>query len=260
MTRARLTVVAALLATLFAWTAPARAQVPPEAAPIVEIVAPIVSPICGNAVLVAVLAPGLISGQLGSPLPVEIAPVIGPVVAVCGSVPVPGQRYKCAPDDSVRGALDTITGTAAGTPLPIDTSVVAPLVGTTFVVQDQLPAPANTAGLADTAASALTCTVVAAPTQPEVEPAAEEPASEEALDDLFALDDLPALDELPPIDSEVAGTEFGASSGPELQSAIADGAYGFAYPVVFILPLLVLILGAYLGRTLTRSVAAPQKH
>jgi hypothetical protein len=252
--------VSALIVGLFAWTAPARAQVPPEAAPVLEIVAPIVSPVCGDAVLVVVLAPGLISGQLGSPLPVEIAPVLGPAVAVCGSVPVPGQRLKCAPDDTVRGALDTISGTAAGTPLPIDTSIIAPLVGTTFAVQDKLPAPANTAGLAELVASTLTCTVVAAPTEPEAEPAAEETASEEALEDLFALEDLPALEELPPIDSEVAGAEFGSSAGPELQSAIADGAYGFAYPVVLILPLLVLVLGAYLGRTLTRSVAAPQKH
>ena len=118
MNRARLMVAAALLAALFAWAAPARAQVPPEAAPVVELVAPIVSPICGNAVLVVVLAPSLVSGQLGTPLPVEIAPVLGPAVAVCGSVPVPGQRFRCAPDASVRGALDTITGTAAGTPLP----------------------------------------------------------------------------------------------------------------------------------------------
>ena len=52
--------------------------------------------------------------------------------------------------------------------------IVGPLVGVTFVVQDQLPAPANTAGLAEMAASTLTCTVVAAPPEPEAEPVAEE--------------------------------------------------------------------------------------
>jgi hypothetical protein len=79
-----------LVAVLCCLATPARAQVPPppeQATPVLEVIAPTVSPACGNAVLVVAVAPGLVSGQTGGALPIEVlTPAFGPVFVVCGAV------------------------------------------------------------------------------------------------------------------------------------------------------------------------------
>lgn len=262
MSRVRAVLAGILVATFLMAAAPARAQVPPEAAPVLEVVAPIASPVCGNAILVVVLAPAIISGQLGGPLPVDIAPVTGPAFAICGSVPVPPTRLKCSADDQLASTLGTVTGTAAGLPLPIEVRPAGTIVDQLFVLQNELPAPASTAGLAETVAATLTCTQAASDDdsgEDDDPEATRSDDSDETIDELLeALPDIPALEDLPPIDSVVESGQLGSSAGPEL-AALGGGAPGFAYPVVFALPLLLLVLGAYLGRMLTRSVEAPAK-
>ncbi|MGH9185495.1 MAG: hypothetical protein ACRD0U_06750, partial [Acidimicrobiales bacterium] len=119
--RAAAAVVVLVLGTVLLLAAPARAQVPPipvppipvpplpeELAPVLEIVAPVVSPPCGIAVLVTALAPGLVAGLLGAPLPVELSPLFGPLIVVCAAVPLPEGPLTCSADETVMTALNTV--------------------------------------------------------------------------------------------------------------------------------------------------------
>jgi hypothetical protein len=242
----------------------AAAQVPPppeQLTPVFELVSPIVSPFCGNASLLVGLGPALIAGQLGMPLPVDILPLVGPVVVVCGSIPAPPQRLTCSPDTTIRTTLDTITGTAAGTQLPIDTTLVGPAVEQTIVLQDMLPAPASTAGLAEMVSQTLTCTAAKAPTAPDLGPTEEEIAPEtsapESFDDVAIPDFSADVLGLGPLDSAPAvDQQIGDAALPQQLADLASG--GFAYPIVFALPLVLLALGGYLGWALTQPVEPPQ--
>ena len=243
---------------------------PAELQPALEVIGPVASTECGNATLVVALLPTA-EGMVPLPggFPINVLPVFGPALVVCGSVPVPGTRLQCSPDAAAQSALNQVTGAAAGVPVPADTRVVGPVVQEAFVVQDNVPAPLNSAGLAETASGTLTCTNLAAPT-PAPPPVEETPPAEAT--------------EPPPADlGDVTGGE-GAVSGFETSadlsaagaspvdqivsqsqrpivpaSQVSGGGPGFAYPIVLALPLLLLALGGYLGWVLTRPVVPTER-
>ncbi|MBV9663757.1 MAG: hypothetical protein JOZ37_07305 [Actinobacteria bacterium] len=243
---------------------------PEQVQPALEVIAPVVSPECGNAAFATALVP---TAEAMVPLPggfpVNVLPVFGPVLVVCGSVPLPGQRLQCSPDKAASDALNQVTGAAAGTPVPADTRVVGPIVQETFVVQDALPPPANTAGLAEQASGTLTCTNLDAKTAPppETPPAeasepppsdasgftADQGANVEGFTTGPGVPDLSAAAPSGPVQQIIA-----QSQQPIVTASTVSGP-GFAYPVILVLPLLLIALGGYLGWALTRPVGSAQR-
>jgi hypothetical protein len=241
---------------------PASAQVPappPEAAPVFEVIAPTVSPVCGNALLAIALGPGLVNGQLGGALPINLLlPAFGPVVEICGAVPAPPARLTCDADQTVADTINTLAGAAIGSPLPFGVNVFGIAAEQVIVIQDLLPLPANATDVRDQVVATLNCR--AAPAPADAPPDAVEASTDEvnqpdeltdlALPGLIA--DLPTLDTTEPIES-------GAAAPLPVAPVAEVGGPGFAYPVVFALPLVLLIIGGYLGRALTRPVGPPQR-
>jgi hypothetical protein len=256
---------------LLAIAAPARAQieppplplptVPPEAQPVLEVIGPIASPYCGNATLVVALLPGLLGGAGLPALPINIFPLLGPAFVVCGSIPPPdgSSLVVCAADDQVLALLSTVTVAAAGIPPPVDTRIVGPLVEVVAVLEDQLPPPLNSNGVAAQVRGALACRAARdtpAP-QPDAEPEEEVAAvADEPIPDILSFAELP-VDDLPALDAAGGANQVGSSAAPALAPVAGVRNTGFAYPVVFAFPLLVLVLGGYLGRALTRPVHRP---
>jgi hypothetical protein len=253
---------AAIAVLLSAATARAQVPAPPaQTAPVFEFVAPVVSPVCGNAVLVLALAPGIVSGQLGMPLPVDILPLFAPALVLCGSVPQPPAKLTCSADDTVGDAVGSAVAAAAGLPLPVETRVVGPLAEETVVIEDKLPPPLDTQGVSDRVVQTLDCRSadVQRDVGPDEEPAAEpaeQPTSIDEFDD-FALPDLSLGGDLSSLDGTVDGgnTDGGAQFAAQPVVGATTGP-GFAYPVVFALPLVMLVIGGYLGRVLTQPVAS----
>jgi len=271
-------VVAASLLAL-AWplhAAPIEPPIPPtppppaEVQPALEVIAPVASTECGNATLVVALIPS-VEGMAPLPggFPVNVLPLFGPALVVCGSVPIPGARLQCSPDAAAESALNQVTGAAAGTPVPADTRVVGPAVQELYVVQDNVPAPVGSAGLGDTAAGTLTCTNIATPA-PAPPPVAETPPAEavepppadfgdvtgdSAVSGFTTAADLSASGATSPVDQIVSQAQQ-----PIVRAAqVSGGGPGFAYPIVLALPLLLLALGGYLGWVLTRPVVPAQR-
>jgi len=266
-------VVAALWCSVGAFFAPVQAApiplppiptppIPAPVVPVLELLAPVASPQCGNALFAAVLL-RTETGAVPGGLPLDPIPILGPAFVVCGTVGVAPNRLTCSPDAVTKGILDEITGTAAGLSTPADTRVAGPAVEELYLLQDNLPAPANTAGLADTASGTLTCTPVAAakapPSAGSPEPApSPAPDSEPAFDTFFdsgVLGDfasgLPATSLAAPPSPAPAQVR---GSAPVRTALVRSG--GYAYPVIFLLPLLALAIGGYLARGLTRPVTA----
>jgi hypothetical protein len=274
-TRSRRLVTAASAFTfaLALFAAPALAQIeppplplptPPEQLqPVLEVVAPVASPQCGNATLVVAIGPSVVPVPL-STLPINPLPLLGPVFVLCGSVPVPSAKSQlvCAVDDQIVAALNQATVAAAGTPLPVDVRVVGPTVEALFVLQDKLPPPASTAGLAETAKATLACRFVREASTSSVAPpdVAPEVAADTSVVEELALPDLTTGDIFFPLDTP-ASPELAAPTAqtPALRPVVEIGGPGFAYPVVFILPLLLLVIGGYLGWALTQPVDPPQR-
>jgi hypothetical protein len=238
---------------------------PPQLQPVLEVLAPVASTECGNAVLVMALVP-VEAGTLPIPggLPVNILPAFGPVFVVCGAVPQPATRLSCSPDAAAAAALNQVTAAAAGTPVPADTRVFGPGVQEVYTVQDNLPPPLSTAGLGDQVSGALTCRPLDAAAAPPVEsPPAEAVQPPPDVSgfafggDVGAPPALPALASPPGTPSAVAPI-VAQSQRPVVQSVAQVGGPGFAYPVVLVLPLLLLALGGYLGWALTRPVVPTQ--
>jgi hypothetical protein len=236
---------------------------PPQLAPVFEIIAPVASPVCGDATLVGALGPGLVAGELGMPLPVDIVPALGPVFVVCGSIPQPPQRLTCSLDTGARFLVDTLTLQAAGTALPVDIALVGPLVGEVIVVQDKLPPPLNTAGLDKLAIGTLVCTAADATTTPAPSSGAAAPTPAPVDTDQSGASVLPADLTAPALDTSaapaVAPADGLTSQQPALRTVAGIRGPGYAYPVVFGLPLVLLVLGGYLGWALTQPVESAQR-
>ena len=254
-------VLAAVAVVLLA-AAPARAQVTPpeEATPVFELVAPIASPVCGNAVLVVAVAPGLAASQLGTPLPIDPAPVFGPAFVVCGSIPQPPARLTCSTDDTVTATFQSVVAAIIGAPLPTDTRVFGAAAEQTIVIEDNFPEPLATQGIGDRVVDTLTCRVDA----PDASPSPDEEKTPEpqpsSVDDEYYDEFLPDLvlgahgDYTTALPTGEAPQRFAAQP-----VAGATGGPGFAYPVVFALPLAMLVIGGYFGRSLTQPVERPHR-
>ena len=263
MRRVLCAVAAAVVVGVTCSVAPARAQVPAppeEAAPVFELVAPTVSPVCGDAVLVVALAPGLVAGPTGGALPIEVVtPAFGPLFVVCGSVPAPPARLSCDADRSLNETANQIAAAIAGTPLPVGVDPVGNAVEQTIVIQDIVSPPSQVKGLLDQAVATLNCKAVAAPVE-QKEPA-EQPAPEETFDDSVLGDELalaPLLDTLTPDVPNASPSPYRPAPLPVTPAAQVAGG-GFHYPIVFVLPLVLLVLGGYLGRALTQPVGPPHR-
>lgn len=243
--------------------APAAAQVPPppaETAPVFEVVAPTVSPVCGNALLVVALAPGLVAGPTGGALPIEtIAPAFGPLFVICGAVPAPPARLSCDADNSLNETANAVVAAIAGTPLPVGVDPVGAAVEQTIVLRDTAAPPSAIGGLLDNVVTTLNCktaTAPVAPPEPEAEPApADESFDEAVLGEEFTL--APLVDSLAPDITQLAPTP--GSGALSAAPAVQVGGGGFHYPIVFVLPLVLLVLGGYLGRALTQPVGPPHR-
>jgi hypothetical protein len=239
---------------------------PAELQPVLEVVAPIASAECGNAVVVTVLLP-VATGTVPIPggLPVNVLPLLGPAFVVCGAVPQPATRLSCSPDQAASDALNQVAAAAAGIPVPADTRVFGPAVQEIYTVQDNLPPPLSTAGLADQISGALTCTALNAPAAPPVDTAPPAEAAQPPADvsGLVLGDFVGGTSTLGDFASP-AGTPspvaeiIAQSQRPAVQPVAQVSGPGFAYPVILVLPLLLLALGGYLGWALTRPVAPTQ--
>jgi hypothetical protein len=233
---------------------------PAQVQPVLEVLAPVVRPECGNALLAIALVPGVVNPV--APLPPEAQTLFGPVVVVCGSVPPGPAPQRCALDASVLLLLNTVSGAAAGSPLPVDTDVVAPAAEELIVIQDRLPPPVNAAGLAELAAGVLTCAPVPATPGPPASAPVDNPDEDGAA--LAPTDGnlgffTSAL--APSLDALKSGFGTNGSNGapratPATRRVAATNAY--AYPLVFFLPLVLLVLGGYLGWAITRPVRLPE--
>jgi hypothetical protein len=271
--------LAAWALTVLLTPAPASAQVPlpppppppEELGPVFEVVAPIASPLCGNALLLASLAPGLIAAQLGAPLPVDVLPLLSPLVVACGAVPTPGVPLTCVADNQVMAVLNTASGQVLGAPLPLVVRFFGPIVEEVIILQDALPPPASTTGLAELAVGALGCLPSAGSAAP---PATDPPTETTRPPDTTVPVDAPVSLGFGPI-GPTRGITLGPAPilsppaapppSPPTQPApvtvvqpvaISDE---FAYPIVFALPLLLLLVGGYLGWAMTQPVDSPRR-
>jgi hypothetical protein len=209
--------------------------------PVLELLAPFASPACANATAVLTAAPGS-------------------VLAVCDTVPAPRQRLSCQADDGARAVLDKATGTATGMTLPADTRVAGPAVEEVVVIEDALPPPANSANLASQVKGFLACRVLLPPVEAAPPDDTEEPAPSSAAFDVGSLDDrfdfgsiLASTVEPGPALAPVGLTTVAPAATTEPLGVIRTG--GYAYPVVFVLPLVMLVLGGYVARSLTQPVS-----
>lgn len=267
----RLGVVAAALTVAMATPATAQVEIPipsvplpalpSQAEPVLEVLGPIATPQCATATVVGVLLPALVGPSLPAlPVAINTFAVFAPVYTICGQLPPPGERVRlvCAVDDQV-AALATLAGEQSiGTALPIDTRVVGPAVEIVSVIQDKLPAQAkaNTPDLAKTASEALACRVFGAgPPVPSAEPTPGTDQDAEAFDIPVAANTgnpLELSDFLDVLDQAEEGTSPPAVISPEPVTRVIDGR--FHYPVIFVLPLLLLAIGAYVGRVVTKPI------
>lgn len=275
--RASCWILAAAIALGIALSAPAQAQVPPlplppvppEAEPALELVAPLVSPQCGNATLVLALLPSLVGSAGIGALPLDPGPLFSPVFVLCASVPVPegSTQLVCALDDQVLGVASTITLQVIGSAPPVATRVVGPLVEIAGLIEATLPAPANAAGGAAALRTALACRPVSAPPPPS-RPSAAAPAPAPPV----------RSDDPPSANDDTGSPNFGfgfgndfpstptpappavppAAASPDQILPVSSRLVGFAYPAALFLPLLLLAVGGYLGRSLTVEVRLPE--
>ena len=231
---------------------------PPQLAPVLNVLAPVGSPTCGSAALLALTASSLVPASVG--VSSLLGTGLAPVYIACGNVPVPDSSTAlvCAQDDQIFGVLSTLTLAAIGAQPPISTRTVGPVVETVYVVQAGSPAALGSLGAAAILGGALACR----PLHPAAPPPAassttggDESASPASGDDYLS----------PYLGSDFAlgagGTTLPGLAlppGTRLTPAATDApAHPFAYPFVFVLPLLLLALGGYLARSLTDDIRFP---
>jgi hypothetical protein len=233
------------------------AAAPPN--PALTVVAPVASPVCANALLATVIAPAL-----GVKLPPQTSTLVAPIVLVCGAVPQPGHQLRCPLDLQAQQTLLKLTETAVGTALPLDIIPEGMVAGTGLAVGDVVPSlkgvttpvvdVLHCATVTPTAAGAprslpTTAPPLAAPTTPTGgEPIAITTAPTPAVAPTAAVTPAPA---------PVSAAPSIAAAPPVLYRTISRKRPRFAYPIVMIVPLLLLMLGGYLGRALTRPVTVP---
>lgn len=227
-------------------TIPQLPPLPDELQPVFELVSPIVWPACANAILVTV-----VPGVLGVPLPPEISTATGAVYVVCGAIPEPGYLPTCALDLQIVSIVSEVLSSTVGLPLPLFVIPMASLVGQVRAIEDQLPPLPSQ--LTPVVAGVLMCGEAGppapAPTTTTTAPPLPTPTA-------------PAEVALPPITPPavvappIAAPEVAAPLQPTTNRTVTTTTTGpgFRYPVVFALPIVLLALGTYLGRTLTQPL------
>lgn len=246
-----------VLMGLAAGVGPAAAQIPPlpqpsippEAQPVLEVLAPTIYPQCGTATLVVFLFGSSVAPAI-SP---ELAPLgyqaTGPVFAVCGAVPRPPVQYTCLLDRQVQEAINAVT-LQAGAAVPLGLHPQGDVVEQTILVVDRLPPPASTSGLQAILPPLLVCAVPASSTPeqgdystqpggltppPSYTPPASTPGS---LPGALAS---PVTSPVPPV----------LSQQPPARTPVGDAV---RYAAVWLLPLGLLLFGGYFGGAFTRDI------
>lgn len=233
---------------------------PAQADPVLEVLGPIATPQCATATVVGVLAPALVGPSLPTlPVSINTFALFAPVYTICGELPPAGERVRfvCAVDDQV-AALASLAGEQSiGTALPLDLRLVGPAVEVVSVIQDKLPQQAADAGLAKLAQDALACRVFGA-TAPEAPLPTDDDGDDEAAFDIPVAANSGAPLELSEfldvLDQANVDTPDLSTVTPARNAERFFTGGPFEYPIVFVLPLLLLAVGAYVGRTLTKPI------
>jgi hypothetical protein len=218
--------------------------------PMLEVISPIVYPACSDAVLVSVLG-----GALGIPVPPELSNVTGPLLVLCGTVPIPATNTRtCALDQQAQAAIAELTKPILGGGLPIEVAPVKWVSGlldniVDAVDQTQVPQGSQIAAVFQCTDPVETSSTLATPpttassaTTPDV------PVTEPAVD----LPSFADLQTLPPVPTAVV-------PAPAVTPVVASPVQltdqpRFRYPVVMGLPLAFLALLVFFGRALTRPL------
>ena len=219
-----------------------RPSIPPQAQPVLELLAPTIHPQCGTATLVVFLA-----GTSAPQAAPQLYSATGPVFAVCGSVPRPPVQYTCLLDRQAQEAINTVTS-QAGAALPLGLRPEGSVVEQTILVVDRLPEPASTSGVQQILPQLLVCAV----------PVSETP---EQGDYSTAPGALPPPAYTPPggapgalpgvLTPPVAPPAPPILDQPPGRTAVGDAV---RYAAVWLLPLALLVFGGYFGGAFTRDI------
>lgn len=218
---------------------------PPEAAPVLEPVAPTAYPTCGTAILATFVARTTVP-QAASP----IIQAAQPLVVICGAVPAPPAPLKCSLDVQAQAAFDTAQAAALGAPTGIILNPEGQIVEEIVLIEDQLPPPADTAGLSDLVISTLLCEPIAVPAGNSGDGETSPPP------DLGPPPVSPYAPFIPigapPIDG-VVNTQVPPAGTQALPPAQIVGR-PVLYEAIWVLPLALLIFASYFGGALTREI------
>jgi hypothetical protein len=229
-----------------------------QLSPILELISPIAWPVCGDAVLVTV-APA----ALGVTIPPELAALFGPLIILCGAVPQPDGQRVCALDTAAQDAVAQLSKALLGSALPLLLTPTDGVAGELVLVSDlvpqlNLPAEATVDAVlscnppktgADTTTTVATG-AAPADTSPPTSPTVAVTAPPTFAD----LRALPPL--LPPTTPLPVAVPVRT---PTKTPIVLISQPRFRYPVVMGLPLVLLVLGAFLARALTRPLRPSRK-
>lgn len=225
---------------------------PPQLVPVLELVSPILYPACANAQVVAI-APGL----LGLP---ELSALTGPVFVVCGSIPAPEGLRRCTLDSLLVELLSEVLTSTLGLPLPLVINPLAAILGQVQVIEDLLPP--SPLQLTPVIAGVLQC--AEAPAEEELSPLPPPPtttattAAPTTTSPPVTSGAAPPVRPAPPITAppvQVAAPAITPTpTAPVSPASFVSVSPRFAYPIAMAAPLLLLLLGGYLGRSLTRPI------
>lgn len=228
-----------------------------QLSPVLQLISPIVWPACGDAVLVTV-APA----ALGLSIPPQLAALFGPLIILCGAVPQPNGQRVCALDQAAQAALDQVSKALLGSALPIAVNPVGSLAGQLVLITDlvhepNLPAeatvdavlschPPKVAGTTTTVPAVGRAGGPVAPTMPTTST-----VTFQAPPTFAQLQALPPL--LPPTTPLPLAVPVRT---PTKTPIVLISQPRFRYPVVMGLPLVLLVVGLFLARALTRPLTS----
>jgi hypothetical protein len=233
----------------------APAPLPPQVQPVLELVSPTVSPLCADSAIAVALIPGALKGVT---LPPALYTLLGPVVVLCGSVPLPHGRYSCALDAAAVKQLAALSPTV-GTLAPVLPAPLATLVQQVAYVENQVT-PGSPLHLALTIAATIQCVGASAP-PPSSSPSSLVPLRDTSIGVVTPSPAAPLPTAIPtavptvvPSAPSVPAAPL-ATLPPQAAAPIAIvSSGGFQYPAVILLPLLLLALVGYLVGAFTRPI------
>jgi hypothetical protein len=231
-----------------------------QLSPILELISPIAWPVCGDAVLVTV-APA----ALGVTIPPELAALFGPLIILCGAVPQPDGQRVCALDTAAQDALAQVSKALLGSALPLLLTPTDGVAGELVLVGDLVPQ--LNLPIEATVDAVLSCnppktdadttTTVAAGAAPGGTIPSTSTSTTEAVAAAPTFADLRALPPLlPPTTPLPVAVPVRT---PTKTPIVLISQPRFRYPVVMGLPLVLIVLGAFLARALTRPLRPTRK-